>query len=244
MAAAASGAGAFPDSLSGHEAKTAALFTGRLFMAKGKVLAHPAVETPRALVNEQIPDGWRRVEDRLVHIESGLECPLEFDFSAGDEKAGVLSLVDVASYDARNRDISCNYANGGAAVITVYAAFYPDLSVEDHAAAAVDAMRKTFMLKGVLPVVSVEIEDKDAGTTTADLDEPIAGAFDIGDINGAPYKTALWIAKTRGWHVKTRATYAQADVTSEIVAAVIFAANYLNVDMKNKADQTRTGPEV
>lgn len=230
--------------LSNHEAKTAALFTGRQFMAAGKVLARPAIETPRALVSTQVPTGWRLTENRLIHSESGLECPLEFDFSAGTEKAGALTLIDIASYDEASRDVSCNYANGGAAVVTVYAAFYPDISVEDHAAAAVAAMRQTFMLKEVLPVVSVEIDDKDTGASTAELEAPIAGAFDIGDVNGEPYKTALWIAKTRGWHVKTRATYAQKDVTSELVAAVIFAANYLNVDAKNRNDPTTRGPEV
>lgn len=243
-AAAATSAEASTGSLREHETKTASLFTGRLFMAAGKVLAHPATETPRALVNAAIPAGWRRVGDRLIHNESGLECPLEFDFGAENEKRGALSLIDITAYDKENLDVSCNYANGGAAVITVYAAFYPDIAVEDHAAAAIAAMRQTFMLKTVLPVVSVEIEDKDAGATTADLEAPIAGAFDIGDINGEPYKTSLWIAKTGGWHVKTRATYAQADVASELVAAVIFAANYLNVDMKNKADPTTAGPDV
>lgn len=241
---AAAEAGAASLSLGAHETKAAALFTGRSFLAAGKVLAHPATEAPRALVNAQIPAGWRQIENRVVHKESGLECPLEFDFKAGTESAGALSLIDITSYDSSNRDVSCNYSNGGAAVVTVYASFYPDISVEDHAAAAVAAMRQTFTLKGVLPVVSVEIEDKDAGTTTAALDAPIAGGFDIGDINGAPYKTALWIAKTHGWHVKARATYAQADVTSELVAAVIFAANYLNVDIKNKHNPTAKGPEV
>jgi hypothetical protein len=241
---AAAETGAASPTLEAHETKTAALFTGRSFLAAGKVLAHPAAETPRALVNQQVPSGWRQSDNRLVHNESGLECPLEFDFKAGNEKAGALSLIDVTSYDAANRDVSCNYSNGGASVVTMYASFYPDISVEDHAAAAIAAMRRTFTLKGVLPVVSVEIEDKDAGTTTADLEVPIAGGFDIGDINGAPYKTSLWIAKTHGWHVKTRATYAQSDMTSELVAAVIFAANYLNVDMKNKNNTTTKGPEV
>lgn len=233
-----------PPTLSSHEAKTASLFTGRSFLAAGKVLGREAKETPRALVTEQIPAGWGRKDERLVHAESGLECPLEFDFSAGPGDAGALSLSDISSYDETNRDVSCNYSNGGAAIVTVYASFYPDISVEDHAAAAVAAMRRTFTLGDAMPVVSVEIEDKDAGATTADLEEPIAGAFDIGEINGEAYKTALWIAKTGGWHVKTRATYAHADFTAEIVAAVIFAANYLNVDMKNKADPTPTGPEV
>jgi hypothetical protein len=242
--AAAGGVDRGLNSLANHEAKTAALFTGRSFMAAGKVLANPATETPRAFVSNQLPAGWRQAENRLIHLESGLECPLEFDFSAGNEKRGALSLIDVTAYDDANRDVSCNYANAGATIITVYASFYPDISVEDHAAATVAAMRQTFDLKGVLPVVSVEIEDKDTGTSTEDLEAPIAGAFDIGDINGTPYKTALWIAKTRGWHVKTRATYAQADATSELVAAVIFAANYLNIDMKNRTDPTAKGPEA
>ena len=242
LAAAEAGPGAL--SLSAHETKTAALFTGRLFFSAGKVLASPAAETPRALVSTQIPAGWRAADNRLVHIESGLECPFAFDFKSAAGGAGALSLADVTSYDAESRDVSCNYANGGAAVITVYASFYPEISVEDHAAAAVAAMRQSFTLKGALPVVSVEIEDKDAGATTADLEAPIAGAFDIGDINGAPYKTALWIAKTHGWHVKTRATYAQADMTSELVAAVMFAANYLNVDMKAKNNSPARGPDV
>jgi hypothetical protein len=230
-------------SLSEHEKKTAALFTGRLFLSNGKVFSLPAVETPRVDIQDALPAGWRRQDNRLVHIESGLECPFEFNFKS-DEAGGVLRLKDVTVYDQANRDVSCNYANGGAAAITVYASFYPDITVEDHAAAAVAAMRQSFTLKGVLPVVTVEIEDKGAGTSTADLEAPIAGAFDIGDINGAPYKTALWIAKTQGWHVKARATYAQADATTELVAAVMFAANYLNVDMKNKSNPTTKGPEV
>ncbi len=232
------------EALVNHETKASALWTGRAFLAAGKVLAAPARETLGSAVAEELPAGWRRADNRLVHRQSGLECPLEFDFSEDGKGAGVLSLKDITAYDEAGRDVSCNYANGGASLITVYAAFYPEISVEDHAAAAVAAMRQTFMLKTVLPVVSVEIEDKDAGATTADLEPPIAGAFDIGEINGEPYKTALWIAKTQGWHVKARATYAQADITSELVAAVIFAANYLNVDMKNKADPTTTGPDV
>ena len=242
IAAAASDAPG-PSTAPDHAKKASALFTGRLFLSKGKVLPLPAVETPRALIEETLPAGWRRQDDRLIHVESGLECPLNFDFST-DEKKSVLSLKDVTVYDQANRDVSCNYVNGGAAAVTLYASYYPDISVEDHAAAAVASMRRNFQLKGVLPVVTVQIEDKDAGTTTADLEAPIAGAFDIGEIGGAPYKTAIWIAKTQGWHVKTLATYAQADATTELVAAVIFAVNYLNVDMKSKTGPAAAGADV
>lgn len=242
-AASASRSYAAPPAVGDHEVKASALISGRQFLAGSKVLAYPATETPSALVRNTVPAGWRLNDNRLVHNDSGLECPLEFDFRAGG-KGGVLALKDIAAYDQINRDVSCNYSNGGAAVITVYASFYPETSIEDHAAAAVSAMRQTFTLRAVLPVVSIEIEDKEAGTSTADLEAPIAGAFDIGDINGVPYKTSIWIAKTHGWHVKARATYAQADATSELVAAVIFAANYLNVDMKNKLKPTMPGPDV
>lgn len=226
-----------------HERKTSALFTGASFLARGEVLSTPAAEMPRTLVELTAPAGWRRLDNRLRHIESGLECPFEFDFKSGKKK-GVLRLKDVTIYDQSNRDVSCDYANGGAAAITMYASFHPDISVEDHAAAAVASMRRSFTLKGVLPVIVVEIEDKDASTTSADLEAPIAGAFDIGEVAGAPYKTAIWIAKTHGWHVKTRATYAQDDATTELVAAVMFAANYLNIDMKAKNDPAASGPEV
>lgn len=243
LSAAAKSDAAGPSTTPEHGTKAAALFTGRLFLSNGKVLSAPAVETPRDLIEETLPAGWRRQDDRLLHVESGLECPLNFDFST-DEKKSVLSLKDVTVYDQANRDVSCNYANGGAAAVTLYASYYPDISVEDHASAAVASMRRNFQLKGVLPVVTVEIEDKDAGTTTADLEAPIAGAFDIGEIGGAPYKTAIWIAKTQGWHVKTLATYAQADATTELVAAVIFAVNYLNIDMKSKTGPAAAGADV
>ncbi|MFN3959875.1 MAG: hypothetical protein ACK4NP_08185 [Parvularculaceae bacterium] len=229
--------------LDDHEKKAAALFTGRLFLAAGKILSAPAIETPRAFIEETSPAGWRRRDNLLVHEDSGLECPLEFDIRP-DKKQGSLRLKDVTVYDQDNRDISCNYTYGGAASVSIHAAYHPAVSVEDHAAAAVKAMRQSFTLKGVLPVIQVEIEDKDAGTSTADLEAPIAGAFDIGEIAGAPYKTALWIAKTHGWHVKARATYAQSDATTELVAAVIFAVNYLNVDMKQKTAPAATSPEV
>lgn len=243
LTAAAQSSASGPITAPDHAEKANALFTGRLFLSNGKILSAPAIETPRALIEDTLPAGWRRRNDRLIHVESGLECPLNFDFST-DSKKAALSLTDVTVYDQANRDVSCNYANGGAAAITVYASYYPDISVEDHAAAAVASMRRNFQLKGVLPVVTVEIEDKDAGTTTADLDAPIAGAFDIGEIGGAPYKTAIWIAKTHGWHVKALATYAQADATTELVAAVIFAVNYLNIDMKSKSGPAVPGADV
>ncbi len=243
LKAAAASTAAGPLTASEHGTKADALFTGRLFLSNGKVLSVPAVETPRALIAESLPAGWRRQDDRLIHVESGLECPINFDFSTAEKKS-VLSLKDVTVYDQANRDVSCNYANGGAAAVTIYASYYPDVSVEDHAAAAVASMRRSFQLKGVLPVVTVEIEDKDAGTTTADLDAPIAGAFDIGEISGTPYKSAIWIAKTHGWHIKALATYAQSDATTELVAAVIFAVNYLNIDMKSKTGPASAGADV
>ncbi|MDZ7627660.1 MAG: hypothetical protein U5J99_04525 [Parvularculaceae bacterium] len=243
VAASAAIPAAAPPSIATHELKATALITGKLFLARGRMLTSPAFETPRSLVTQEIPAGWRLNNSRLVHSESGMECPLEFNFERSGA-GGVLSLTDVSAYDQQNQDVSCNYTNGGAAVVTMYASFFPKISVEDHAAAAVAAMRQSFTLKSMLPVISVEIEDKDEGQSTADLEPPIAGAFDIGEVNGVPYKTAIWIAKTQGWHVKARATYAQADATTELVAAVIFAANYLNVDMKNKAKPTANGPDV
>jgi hypothetical protein len=231
------------DAILAQEGKAASLWNGRSFLTKGKIADGRVEESKFNLASDDSPAGWRREDAKLVHRESGLECPASFDL--GDEgRPRALRLLGVAAYDQRGRDISCNYQIEGEASITVYASYYPDLSLEDHAAGAVAAMRQNFDIKSALPVISIEIETKDQEASGEKLPPALSGAFDVGAINGVPYKTAIWLAQTHGWHVKTRATYAQSDFTSEMTAAVLFSVNYLNVDMKNRTDPTVNGPEV
>lgn len=226
-----------------QEGKAAALWTGRVFFAQGKPLDQRVTKIAFDPADPAPPAGWSKDENKLTHIESGLACPIDMDF--GDKKMSrPLTLFDIAQYDQRGRDVSCNYTMGGTAGITLYASFYPDLSVEDHAKGAVAAIGQNFAIKKVLPVTVAEITRKTDSGEEINLPAPIAGGFDVGEINGVPYKTSIWIVKTHGWHVKTRATYAQNDYTAEVVASLLFAINYSRIDLKNQTDPTADGADV
>ncbi len=226
-----------------QEGRAAALWTGRLYHARGGTFDTRATDARISIASvEGTPDGWAREETKLIHKESGLECPASFNLP-GEKGVRVLGLGAVSAYDQRGRDVSCNYGIDGDATVTVYASYYPTVTLEDHAAQAVNAIRQNFTIRGELPVTIVTVEPKD-GRETGTLPEALSGAFDVGEINGVPYKTAIWLAETHGWHVKTRATYAQADFMSELTAAILFGVNYVNVDMKNRIEPTKSGPEV
>jgi hypothetical protein len=229
------------EKLLAHESKASSLWSGRVFMARGKILDSRVVETPFVEASETTPAGWSLHGDTLTHGRSGLKCPKTFDY---EEKDGapqrLLALKEIVDYDGKGLDVACNYVGGGDTLITLYASYYPDTTLEDHAVAAVTAMRQNFALKGVLPVISIEIEDKEGEP----LEKPLAGAFDIGEIGGVPYKTAIWLVRAHGWHVKTRATYAQDDLSSEVMAALMFTISWVNVDTKNRTEPMAPGPEV
>jgi len=226
-----------------QEGIAAALWTGRIFLAHGKQLDDRVVRIAFDPADSEAPDGWKRDENKLTHVESGLSCPIEMNLSDKKKKRS-LALFDIAQYDQRGRDVSCNYSADGAAALTLYASFYPDLSAEDHAKGAVAAIRQNFTIKKVLPVTVAEVSRKTADGEEVMLPSPVAAGFDVGDINGVPYKTSLWLAKTHGWHVKSRATYPQEDISVEVIAALLFAVNYSLIDTKNQANPTADGDDV
>lgn len=226
-----------------QEGKASALWTGRIFMARGRPLDERVSSLAVSADETAPPAGWSREESKLVHNESGLACPAEFNLGDKNKKRP-LKLIGISQYDERGRDVSCNYSVEGAVSITLYASFYPDMTVEDHAAGAVAAMRQNFTIRGVLPVTIAEITRKNEDGEEIALPTPLAGGFDVGEINGVPYKTSIWIAKAHGWHVKARATYAQNDIVAEVIAALLFATNYSRIDMKNLADPTTAGADV
>lgn len=235
-----------------HEGKAAELWAGRRFYARGKIIDSRTEEKSLAALASANSDGWTILnkgadDERSVHQESGLECPAEIDLTLNEEaevSGKLYTLEGVTKFDRRGRDVACNYIAGGDAIITLYASFYPDISLEDHAAAAVSAIRQNFNVKGQLPVITMEMKRASSSANSEPPAPFIAGAFDVGQINGAPYKTALWIGKTYGWHVKVRGTFAQEDVGSELVSALMFSMNVLGVSEKNAKNPTTSGPEV
>lgn len=243
--AAAAGGAAPTDAHLAQEGKAAGLFTGRDFLAGGGAEAR-LFDIRIAGAATPAPDGWRDAGKKIVHRESGLECAKSVVFKAqsADGRNRAMTLTSVSQYDQRGRDVSCAYSIDGEASIMLYASFYPDMKIEDHASGAVAAISQNFNVKRTLSVTVVEITHKNEDGTSSRYPAPLAAGFDIGEINGVPYKTAVWLAETHGWHVKTRATYARGDIQTEIAAAILFGANYVNIDMKNRADPTAAGAEA
>ena len=240
-------AGAKIASTSAHlaqEGKAAGLFTGRDFLARGRT-DERVQDVKFVATSSELPEGWRDDGQTILHLESGLKCAKEITF---DKTATTpnrrLSLSNVTQYDQRGRDVSCNFAFDGDAAITLYASFYPDIKIEDHAASAVAAIHQSFNVKGPLPVAVVEISRKEKDGTTRRYPAPLAAGFDVGEVNGVPYKTSVWLAETHGWHVKARATYARSDMQAEIVASLLFGVTYISIDMKNVENPTAAGAEV
>lgn len=227
-----------------QEGKAAALWTGRVFFAQGKALDERVTAIAFDPADPTPPAGWTRRDKLIVHNESGLACAIEIELGDNKNNKRPLTLFDIAQYDQRGRDVSCNYTLAGTATITLYASFYPDMSVEDHAKGAVAAIGQNFAIKKVLPVTVAEISRKGENGEDIKLPAPIAGGFDVGEINGVHYKTSIWLVKTHGWHVKARATYAQSDIAAETAAALLFALNYSRIDVKNRNDPTVEGADV
>lgn len=190
---------------------------------------------------DNLPEGWEEVEDgALRHKPSGLRCPAVIKLP---EEQREFQLLEIRGFDQKNLDVGCNYSTGSGAELILYASFWPQMSLEDSAGASVEAIMLRFPVKGRLPVAVADVTAKD-GTRSDELERPEAGSFDIGEVGGVAYKTSLWIVKTEGWHVKVRATYAQQDVTSEIVSAVMFALAHIDVRAKNIEEPVAAGGEV
>ncbi|WDI31073.1 hypothetical protein PUV54_14045 [Hyphococcus flavus] len=192
------------------------------------------------------PAGWSDVDNRYTHLESGLGCPYGIQIS---EDTRVFVLERLLQFDDIGRDVGCHYvANDNSDMITVFASYWPEITLEDHAANAGAAIYQTFDVQGP---ASVSIASPQAGDESAEvaalldgIEEPIAGGFDIGERNGVSYKTSIWLVKTFGWHVKLRATYPSADQTAEMLSAIHFMASHLSVRAKNLEEPIAPGVEV
>lgn len=191
-------------------------------------------------------DGWSIDGDRLRHVESGLLCPSSIKVG---EDGRPFALERVVEFNDKGRDIACHYSaqdNGDG--IIAYASYWPEISLDEHTAAAVDGILQNYQVTQAveLPIVMLKSEE-DAGDL-ADLingmEETLAGGFEIGEKNGIPYRTSLWLVKTHGWHVKLRATYPSADEPTELLSAIHFMASHLAVRAKNMAEPIVPGVEI
>jgi hypothetical protein len=208
-----------------HETRASARFDGAAFHAQGRPLDERA-KTWSVSDGGELPASFQREDDGVMHMPSGLSCP-DVMLGQEDEKTP-LRLASVVQFDEKGLDVGCDYLNGEAGV-TYYSSRYPGMSLEDHAASAVGSIRQRFKSTKPVSVPIIAITDKQNNPIG---DEPIiAGGFEVGDINGKPYKTGLWLARSGDWHFKMRATYPAKDSATEISAAISFALTFLMIDI-------------
>ena len=194
-------------------------------------------------VEDALPEGWSFAgPEAISHDQSGLTCTLTIDI--GEDERRYL-LTEIKQFDSANRDIACHYrVDGDAASFTLFASFWPEVSLEESVGGAVTAIRSRFEVKDVVTVPIVELSSEKADPLFDELESPVAGGFEVGEIEGAPYRTALWLVKTHGWHVKARASYPQDDAASEMVASIVFAFAHVQVRAKNMVEPVSRGAEV
>lgn len=185
------------------------------------------------------PEGWSMTaNETLRHRLSGLDCPLAIDLA--DENRRFL-LVQSINFDARGREAGCLYRTGDGGILALFASYWPEMSLAENYAGSRQAIDGQFDILGDLPLSVAALEGGEGDPLYEGLEEPAAGAFDIGTINGRDYKTSLWLVKTHGWHVKARASYASDDMSSELVSAIMFAFSHLNVRARNMNEPMAAG---
>ena len=211
-------------------------------LAPGDPFAHAAVadwSKDVRRMSDGAPEGWDRTpNDTVRHRLSGLNCPVTIDITEENRR---YLLVQTMSFDQRNHEAGCLYRTGDGGILALFANYWPEMSIEQSLAGSIEAIAHQFDVKGDLPVSIAALEGEDGDPVFAGLETPLAGGFDIGEINGFPYKTSLWLVKTHGWHVKARATYTQEDVSSEMISAIMFAVSHLSVRAKNIAEPVSAG---
>ena len=186
--------------------------------------------------------GFVRGENGLVHEPSGLHCAyghaIKFtNRSTKAERTSALALAAIRVFSEAGTDVSCQYVSeDGGSVITVFASYWPDVSLDDHYAEAFKLIQDEF--SGGQAAESISFApgpDGDFGFETVapgEIDQPhgtMVAAFTGGAETTNGFKTGLWLDKVKGWHVKVRATHAEAAHEVEVLAAMLHAFAMLEV---------------
>ncbi len=175
-------------------------------------------------VQNDLPSGWIELDGKLLHQNSGLSCPINWDSNEGGYK---LRLSRLHLFDDKGLDVGCTYQANTGGVITLYASYWPTVSQHDHAASIAQDIADRFKTTKTMPVPVVEIGDDNGNV----FEEVSAIGFDITpEGSDIKMKSSLWVVKAEnGWHVKARATHQQDDQLTEISAVVMFAIAHIQV---------------
>ncbi len=224
---------------------------------EGKLSNDPGagVQTVPILAQNSLPSangGWRETSEDLFHTYSGMRCPKVLDMTLVNDNGDVLEqvtarLVQIQLYDDAGMDTSCSLTNEAKTVLlTLYASHWPDTTVEDHYGESLKLIvdRFPYPLKSEVPVM-VATPDGDQYALSTEKGDALAAAYITEPQDGVTFKTAMWLNKTGGWHVKARATFPvgmngeepQLSVV-EMMSATIHASTVVAVDKHVSQAQT------
>ena len=237
--------GAYGDLIGAHE-RSASSVTSSADRLQRKIGIGDETASYISVQNSFQHDGWAIEGDRLRHVESGLLCSPSFSLG---EHGRTFSLERVVELGEQRNDVSCLYqAADNGDTIAVYASHWPDISLEEHAGAAMAGILDNHVVTAQVEVPVVVLKSDEQSSPLDELingmERPVAGGFEIGSINGVPYRTSLWLVKTHGWHVKVRAAYPSHDQSTELLSAIQFMASHLSVRAKNLSAPTASDADV
>ncbi len=185
--------------------------------------------------------GWIEEEDVYRHAYSGMTCQKAMIMLiAIDDDTSNLALVPLGGiqvYDENGLDTSCSYQSELLGIyITLYASKWPDVTLEDHYAAALNDIVNQLPIASGAMTMTADSKTEDGQATSIQGDTK-AAAFILEPINGKTLKTILWLNKTGDWHVKARVTYVMPEdkgdtqiFSTELFAAIAYSSKLSEVD--------------
>jgi len=160
----------------------------------------PAVAVELQALIDSTPDGSKVFRlagpEWIAHVQSGMTC--------GDrEQVGQMKLIRlfVTPGTVVGDDVGCDYEIPRGKT-TVFSIRQGNETVESYLASTLRAMMATY--PGATPNDGLLIAFHPT------LSKPVARGLRI-TVEGEPYITAVWIAAERGWIVKVRSTFPEAD---------------------------------
>ncbi|MEL7015689.1 MAG: hypothetical protein AAGL18_03685 [Pseudomonadota bacterium] len=174
-------------------------------------------------INEEVPPGFEQIQIGYRHIASGMICP--FGLSTEDDSFS-LSITQIRLFNQQGTDVGCDFRTSTGGLITVFSSYWPDITQEQHAAAADQQIRTQFNTAKALDVGIVSVEDYNPAT----MGTATASGYDISEAGAErQLKSSYWIVKTRQWHVKVRATHFLDDPLTELFAAIFHSRTHVDV---------------
>ncbi|MEL6378541.1 MAG: hypothetical protein AAGK25_12650 [Pseudomonadota bacterium] len=174
-------------------------------------------------INDEVPPGFEQVNIGYQHVKSGMICPFGL---ATEDDTYAIAITNIRLFDQQSTDVGCDYKTTTGGYITIFSSYWPDITQAQHAAAANQQIRDRFKTDKALDVVIVTLEDYNAAT----MGTATASGYDISEAGAEkPIKSSVWVAKTRQWHVKARATHYMDDPLTELFAAMMHNRTHVDV---------------